>query len=71
MGFFIKELTYLYKINYLSPNKVFLDLVEPLVLKPAFLFLPEVAFLRSRMYSVFLVLDAIFIPRYLNFKQKV
>ena len=45
--------------NYLSPNKVFLLFVEPLVLKEAFLFLPLVDFLCERMYSVLLVLDAI------------
>lgn len=44
---------------YLSPNNAAADLVEPFVRVDAFLFAPARAFLRVRIISVFLVLDAI------------
>lgn len=49
--------------DYLSPKSSFLDLVDPFVRMLAFLFLPEVDFLRSRMNSSFFVFEAmVFLP---------
>ena len=44
--------------NYLSPNNAFWVLVEPLVLKAAFLFVPERAFLCFLIVFTFLVFEA-------------